>query len=147
MLSDCEVLALTLFGEGRGEAVEGRIGVALAIRNRVLADLGHDNLPDWWGEGYLGVCLAPEQFSCWNAGDVNRKVLLDLSNRLDAARQDDPILEECFWIAQGVIAGRLTARVKDATHYHAEWIQPPKWTIGATMVARIGQHLFYRGVK
>lgn len=146
-MTDVEVLALTLWGEGRGEAVEGRIAIALVIRNRVLADLGHDNKPDWWGEGYSGVCLAPSQFSCWNQLDINRPKLDALARSLDIARRLDPILEECFWIAQGVIAGRVSPRVFDATHYHATWLVPPKWTIGARCVAKCGQHLFYSGVK
>ena len=66
---DVDVLARTIWGEARGEGFAGQVAVGWAIRNRVEADLGNDGKPDWWGEGYVGVCKAPWQFSCWNKND------------------------------------------------------------------------------
>ena len=60
---DQDILARTLWGEARGEGVAGQIAVAWSIRNRVEMDLHNDGKPDWWGEGYAGVCKKPYQFS------------------------------------------------------------------------------------
>jgi len=68
---DRDILARTLWGEMRGEGVAGQIAVAWSIRNRVEMDLHNDGKPDWWGEGYAGVCRKPYQFSCWNKSDLN----------------------------------------------------------------------------
>ena len=56
-LSDLEVTLVTLFGEARGEPVEGLIAVGSVIRNRVKAAR--------FGSTYRAVCLARWQFSCW----------------------------------------------------------------------------------
>ena len=57
-MTDLEALTLTLYGEARGEPIEGLIGVAMVIRNRVRDKYrGAVN--------YEEVCLAPAQFSCW----------------------------------------------------------------------------------
>lgn len=143
-MTDADVLALTLYGEARGEPIEGRIAVACCIRNRVTADLGHDGKPDWWGEGYTGVCLAPKQFSCWNANDPNLAVLQQKAGEFGR----DPLLDECRWIANGVIDGVVRDRVGPATHYYEQHMRtPPKWAAGATLVARVSNHLFFMDVK
>lgn len=149
-LTDHDVVALTLWAEGRGEPIEGRIAIACVMRNRVNADLGSDQKPDWWGEGYTGVCRAPWQFSCWNPGeDANHQRLMNVALMvLHGTPPKDPILTECYWIAEGVISGAIRDRVSTATHYHAASMQPyPTWSQGATLVGRVGNHLFYRGVK
>jgi N-acetylmuramoyl-L-alanine amidase len=139
-LGPVSIVALTLWGEARGEPIEGRIGVACVIRNRVRAHT-------WFGDGYDGVCLAPQQFSCWNAADPNCRKLFVLA----AGRErwlDDPLLAETLWIAEGVVTGRIGDRVGDATHYHAaSMLVPPAWTEGARRVGRVGGHLFFAGVK
>ena len=50
-MSDLDTLARTLWAEARGEGVAGMEAVAAVIMNRVNADLGNDDKPDWWGEG------------------------------------------------------------------------------------------------
>jgi N-acetylmuramoyl-L-alanine amidase len=141
------VVALTLYGEARGEPVESRIGVACVIRNRVRADVGQDGKPDWWGEGYDGVCLAPAQFSCWNASDPNCRPLLVLASQPDRWLED-PVLSECRWIAEGIVGGRVTDRVGNATHYYAVSLRvPPAWAKGARLVSRCGDHLFFENVR
>lgn len=57
---DRDILARTLWGEARGESLAGQIAVAWTIRNRV----NDGNAKSWWGEGYVGVCQKPYQFSC-----------------------------------------------------------------------------------
>lgn len=138
-LSDSDATWLTLYGEGRGEAIETRVGIGCAIRNRVQH-------PGWWGKTYADVCLAPLQFSCWNESDPNRPLLDSLANRLVPY---DAIARECQWLADGMIGGLVLDRVHGATHYHDLSVghRPPAWTIGARLVCRLGRLLFYAGVQ
>lgn len=147
-LSDSNLVALTIYGEGRGERVEGRIAIGCVIRNRVMADLKSDNLPDWWGEGYEAVCLKEGQFSCWNPKDPNRPLLRLLSQKLmEGLPLNDTAFEECQWIAEGVVSRRARDRTTGATHYYANNITPPKWTTGAEFVTQVGRHLFFKNVR
>lgn len=149
-LTATDVLALTLWAEARSDDVEGRIAVACCVRERVHTDIGRDGKPDWWGEGYIGVCRAPKQFSCWNAGtDANHLALMALVERVMRGEVlADPIVRECYWIADGIIRDVVRPRVGLATHYHAQSMATyPGWTKGATLVAEVGSHLFYKDVK
>lgn len=146
-LTDAQILALTLWGEGRGEPVEGRIAVGCVIRNRVQLSK--------WGDSYPRVCLAPWQFSCWRrqGGAVNYERVMEQARRFaNGEESGDTILRECGWIAHGIIAGWLRDRVDGATHYYAPAAMTPKgklpaWAIGQQPCAFVGGHVFYRGVK
>jgi cbb3-type cytochrome oxidase subunit 3 len=61
-LSDREIFARTLYGEGRSLTVTEIEKIAWVIRNRV-EDNGRENFPD----SYKDVCLQKYQFSCWNS--------------------------------------------------------------------------------
>lgn len=130
-------LALTLYGEGRGEPIEGIIGIAAVIRNRVQTK--------YRGATYPGVVLAPEQFSCWNADDPNRGIMLALVDDFYIESNARVSLRECRWIAQGCISGAMISNVRAARHYHAEYVAPV-WAAGARPVAHLGRHLFYEGI-
>ena len=136
--ADRNVVGLTLWGEARGEQIEGRIAVACVIHNRLIDGR--------WGSSYQAVCQARKQFSCWNADDPNRAKIDALAEQLERQSFIEPVIGECLWIAEGLIAGRFLPRVKHATHYHTRTIVP-YWAHGAEVVATIGSHLFYEGVK
>lgn len=141
-LTDRDVLALTLWGEARGEPVEGRIAVACVIRSRLQTGR--------WGRTYTEVCRAPKQFSCWSAagGAQNHQALMVRVGIIQAgAVPADPILRECYWIADGTISGALQDRVGGATHYYARWLpEPPAWANDGKVVAEVGDHRFLDGV-
>ena len=135
---DVDIVARTLYGEARGEGYKGMVAVAWTIRNRVDADLHGDGKPDWWGEGYAGVCLKPWQYSCWNANDPNRKLLeglTDLNMHFRFAKE----------AARDVLEGRVADPTGGASHYHTHAVSP-KWAAGLTPCAVIGGHQFYRNV-
>jgi N-acetylmuramoyl-L-alanine amidase len=134
--SDLDTLARTIWGEARGEGIAGMEAVASCVMNRVDLDLGHDNKPDWWGEGVAGVCRRPWQFSCWNANDPNRR-------KLDAVDETDPIFRKALEIAERAMGRRLIDRTGGATHYHTK-SSKPRWSEGRTPTAVIGWHMFYR---
>ncbi|HEY8343328.1 MAG TPA: cell wall hydrolase [Calditerricola sp.] len=136
--ADRHVATLTLIGEARGEPDEGKIAVAWVIRNRAEMDLGNDGKPDWWGDTIYDVCLKPWQFSCWNEGDPNRKVL-------DTTSTSDPIYRACRAIVDAVLAGEYPDPTHGATHYCTLTLTPA-WAKGRVPVAIIGRHKFFRDV-
>jgi hypothetical protein len=134
-----DTLARTMHGEARGEGEPGLAAVAHVVLNRVAAR-------SWWGRDVVSVCRKPFQFSCWNDDDPNRDLLL----RLTATSPG-------FALAQDTAARVLAADAEGsraahdptagATHYYA-WrvMAPPRWALGRTPCARIGGHVFFKGV-
>lgn len=152
-MSDFHALFLTLWGETRGEPIEGQIAVACVIRNRVLADIGKDGKPDWWGEGYRGVCLAPRQFSCWapEDGAENYATVMRLAHAVCGDYADrttvdlnDPVMRQLKAIAENVMNGTLLDRSGGATQYltkHLFSTAPPPWALNRP-VRTIGSQVF-----
>lgn len=140
VIGDRTAIALTLWGEARGERVEGRIAVACILRNRLRLGRSH------WGRTYVDVCLSPYQFSCWNEDDPNHKLLIDLADQVEGGLIPDR-LTECLWIADGLIADTISERVGACTHYHADSMTPPNWAKDKTALHTIGHHLFYSGIR
>jgi N-acetylmuramoyl-L-alanine amidase len=134
---DRAILALTLWGEARGEGLAGMVAVAWTIRNRV--NDGKDK--SWWGEGYAGVCQRPYQFSCWNVNDPNYPYL--------AGAKQIPTAEfaKCQLAVQQVTEGIVPDPTGGATHYYStSMTKPPKWVSGATQTLRLGHHIFFKDV-
>jgi Cell Wall Hydrolase/Putative peptidoglycan binding domain len=128
-------LARTLYGEARGEPREGIQAVANVILNRVKSDRYPNTVAK--------ACLQRLQFSCWNKDDPNFRVI---ANLLPGA---NPKFDAILKIAESAVLGGLPSLIGDALHYHAKSIRP-SWVTkspGATLVATIGSHLFWRGIR
>lgn len=139
---DVDVLARTLYGEARGEGVAGMEAVACVIRNRVNIDIGDDFRPDWWGEGYAGVCQRPWQFSCWNQNDPNREKLLALDDNSAGFRT-------CIDIAYRCVRGMFPDVTRGSDHYCTRAFRTSQrgtshWAAVATIRAHIGNHVFFK---
>jgi spore germination cell wall hydrolase CwlJ-like protein len=136
-LSETLIVALTLWGEARGEGLTGMAAVGCVIRNRAT----HPRVR-WWGVGFHGVCLKPKQFSCWNDDDPNRRVLIAM-----ASGHIPPVIQTPFSIAKAVASEIIDMKFPDITggadHYHSLDVRP-KWAEGKAPIKRIGQHVFYR---
>ena len=140
-LPDEAVLALTLYGEARGDPLEGLVAVGCVIRNR-MQDAAHR-----WGKSFREVCLAPAQFSCWAdlGGKANHQTVVDAAMALLAKQPVSAVMEQCSWVALGLSRGALLDTVKGANHYHtASMVPRPKWAQTQTPVQQRGAHLFYR---
>lgn len=149
-LSDIQIVACTLYGEARSEPTEGIIAVACVIRNRVTTDIGSDHKPDWWGEGYKGVCLKKWQFSCWlpEGGEGNHKKLAKLVADLKAGTVSDSRYKECAWIATGVVNDWCRDITGGADHYHVAGMMPrPDWAQHVHPIKQVARHVFYKLVK
>lgn len=147
-LSEAQTVGLTLYGEGRSEPIEGRIAIANVIRNRVRAQRLR------WGLTMKAVCLKAWQFSCWlpQGGQDNYETVIAAAQLLLRGERGGPLLTECLWIADGLIASAFLDSVKGSTHYYnPAAMKPagrvPDWAVGLTPVATKGSHLFFEGVK
>lgn len=130
-MKNTEIAARVAYGEARGEGDKGMQAVLNVMANR-QAD---GRYPSTLG----GVATQTKQFSAYNDNDPNRDVL-------DAVTKNDPIFQTALALAELAATGHLPDITGGATHYHADWINPPYWTAGATETTRIGSHIFYKGV-
>lgn len=136
---DVLTLARTLWGEARGEPLDGQIAVAWVIRNRATRARFAGRLVGSAGAP-AHVCLAPWQFSCWNDNDPNRAKLLVL--REDQCRGQ-------VGVASNVLDGLVADPTNGADHYHTidppGWatLWPPDWVPSMRETARFGGHVFY----
>lgn len=134
---DAEILTLarTLYGEARGEPREGIQAVANVILNRVMSDRYPNTVAK--------VCLQRLQFSCWNNNDPNKRIISKLMPG------DNAVFDAILVIATQALLGGLPSLVVGALHYHAKQVKPSwvKNSPAATLVARIGSHLFWSGIR
>lgn len=142
-LLEIDTVARTLEGEAGGEPWKGLLGVGHVVRNRVMADLLGDGKPDWWGEGWVGVCRKPFQFSCWNPDDP-------VHPRIVAATLNQRSFRRSYAAALLVYDNVLPDPTGGASHYHTvarpPWAKswPPKWAATMPQTTVIERHAFYR---
>jgi N-acetylmuramoyl-L-alanine amidase len=147
-LSAVEILAVLVYGESRGEAIEGQIAVANVVRNRVRSGQH---------KTYQDIALAPYQFSCFNVrgGGQNFTETLGAAQAMVSARgasknpPNPPLLNQAVWIATGIITGSLLDNVHGANLYYAPDAMVPKgsvpsWVRSSVKVAEVGRQLFYK---
>lgn len=129
-----DILARTIWGEARGETLQGKEAVANVIINRLKISRARGKF--WWGNTLEEVCQKPFQFSCWNEDDPNYTKIL-------AVTEDDPQFAICLRIARRALNGVLTDHTNGADHYHADHVTP-KWAHSRVPAAVIGNHIFYQ---
>lgn len=134
---EIDTLARTIFGEARGESVEGMEAVANVIQNRVK--IAQKKGRYWWGNNIIGVCQKPYQFSCWNKDDPSYKRLLEVTDK-------NIHFATALRIARRAVINALRDRTYGATHYHADYVSP-FWAKGEKPVKTIGRHIFYKLVE
>lgn len=131
---EVDVLARTIFGEARGEPVEGMEAVASVILNRVR--IAQKKGRYWWGNNIIGVCQKPYQFSCWNKNDPSY-------HRLTHVTDKNIHFATSLRIARRAVINALKDCTGGATHYHADYVSP-YWARGEAPSKVIGRHIFYK---
>ena len=126
---DLEIMARTIYGEARGEGLDGKIAVGYVIRNRA-------NDPKWWGGNIVEVCKKPYQFSCWLRNDPNYE-------KLTTVTLDDEAFYACVKAALHVAGDACPDITQGATHYHAHYVEP-SWASTMEHLVDIGNHKFYK---
>ena len=134
---EIDTLARTIFGEARGEPVEGMEAVASVTLNR--ARISQKKGRYWWGNGIIGVCQKPYQFSCWNKSDPSYHRLINVT-------VDNIHFATSLRIARRAVINALRDTTNGATHYHADYVSP-YWARGERPVKTIGRHIFYKLVE
>lgn len=132
--AEVDTVAKTLWGEARGEGLDGMRAVACVIGNRTARRWRNKS-------GFAAVCLDRWQFSCWNANDPNRARLATLDRRPDAA------FTQALQVAHALVGGQLADFTFGATHYYASsLVRRPAWALGKTPCLRQGRHLFFNDI-
>jgi spore germination cell wall hydrolase CwlJ-like protein len=127
---DVDVTARTLYGEARGQPLDGIIAVASVVANRARRGV--------YGATPAEICLRPWQFSCWNARDPNRPII-------ERVQPGTFVFDVCRLVASLVLRGLLPDPTGGATHYHTKGVAPD-WSRGKTPSAVIGDHLFFNDI-
>jgi spore germination cell wall hydrolase CwlJ-like protein len=135
MSQDEKFLALTIWGEARNGGKDGMRAVAHVILNRM-------NSKRDFGDSVREVVRNRKAFSCWNRGDPNRDLMMNIG-KLDKHGEDYKMWKAAQKIAKKVMRGHD----KDPTHgslfYHTAGVDP-SWNDGQNPVAKIAGHLFYK---
>lgn len=135
-----EILTLTLYGEARGEAIEGQIAVANVIMNRFISNRSKYKT-------IIDVCLEPKQFSCWNVGDPNRVKLGLLVDQISEGYDVAKIDSQLAWIAAGIISRSIRDNTKGSNHYMTTDLylsdKKPSWANNPKSTKVIGNHTFF----
>ena len=127
-IADRAFLSLVLWREARGESDAGKIGVAMAILNRVAR-------PSWWGHNITEVLFKKWQFSSMTDPHDPQLSGWPLPN--------DPSWVSCLDIACRAADGQITNPIPGADSYFDQSISAPPWTATARFVAQIGKLKFY----
>ena len=117
---DILCLAKNIYFESRGEPITGKIAVALVTLNRV----NHGTLFD---KTVCKVVYAHKQFS-WT--DTNYKI------------KDGYAWQEAQALAYGILKGFILVPSMNALYFHTKQVNP-HWARTKTIVAVIGNHIFY----
>ena len=130
-IPELDLLECLIWGEARGESLDGRSAVAWVVRNRLVDPR--------WPNTWQSVILQPKQFSCFNPGDPNLDKMV-VRYRL---RRVDMVWKSCRLIAFGVMHDWIPDNSRGANHYcHVDIV--PRWAEGVEPIIRIGYHKFYR---
>jgi len=141
-LSEVELLARLIWGEARGESLQGKVAVGCVVWNRVNHATGR------YGRTWRNVMLKPWAFSCfWQDLGKNPQFDQIISDKYFATLQGTfSEIERIRVIADMVRGGLTTDPTGKATHYHvADMQHPPYWADSDQMKATvmIGNHKFY----
>jgi len=121
-------MALAIWREARGESIQGQIGVAFSILNRV-------NRPSWWGKTVMEVLFKKWQYSS----------LTDPHDpQLTTWPKDDTAWKQCLQIADNVLSGVITENpVPGADSYVDVTARLQSWMTEDRFVKQIGLLKFY----
>lgn len=133
---DVECLALNIYHEARGEEPDGMYAVADVVMYRVM----HYDFPDT-------VCSVVKAgiYSPWSP-DIPNKWQCSFTWFCDR-ESDIPKEPEAYAAAEYVARQVLFDEeyvpvVSYALYYHADYVYPA-WAPGKTVVARVGNHIYY----
>ena len=136
-LDDKQLMALTIYGEARGEGREGMIAVGSVILERV-------DHRGWDGDTIkdLSHALAFSVFS----SDPNYIDLKITARNFDARYEKSISLQQCYAVASGLIDGTIARTPEIAANHVCQYCTGavnPAWKAKMKLVATVGHHEFY----
>jgi spore germination cell wall hydrolase CwlJ-like protein len=134
---DAHWMALTMWGEGRGEGEEGMRAIGHVIHNRWRAKRHGSFVTDTVSQAW--------QFSAWNQADPNRAAMLNIDGLRPGSR-DHRLWLDAKGIAAEILAGGSADPTGGALFYHTADVQPA-WSRGVVPAAQVGGHLFFRASR
>lgn len=124
--SDLACMAVTVYHESRGQPTLGQQAVASVVLRRVQVRR--------WGNSICSVVVEPKQFS-YMTGPTSFPAIRDMDSWYKAIA-----------VAIRTMVDGPAPEVAGADHYHATYVHPD-WGPTMNVVARIGDHIFYRDPK
>ena len=134
-------LATTIYGEARGESLQGMVAVAYTVINRAV------------NRTICAVVLAKKQYSIYN----NNAAYVQAATNATIEPPQKNIIDKRSWeqsikAARLVINNEVTDPTKGSTNYIAPMVMRqkhyhiPKWSKEFKLVAIIDNHRFYKKV-
>jgi hypothetical protein len=118
-------IAVAVYHEARGEALEGQLAVAKVIMNRAASG----KYPSSW----CGTVKQPWQFSF-----VNPR-----TGVMPGVDEASASWRKALGITRLAVANAVPSLGNDVLWYHADYVAP-SWGRRLSMVQKIGTHIFYR---
>ena len=128
MAAQTQCLAQAVYYEARSERTEGQLAVAEVIVNRVKDHRYPNTICDVVFQGATRTTGCQFTFTCDGAMGKT-----PTGWRWDKAQS----------IASHVVMGLNEKQTREATHYHATYVNPV-WNSGLIKTRQIGTHIFYR---
>lgn len=121
-------IAELIYHESRSEPIEGQIATGQVVMSRVASHHFPDTPCDVIKQG--GERKYRCQFTYWCDGKPET-----IANK--------PAYGQAFLIATGVYFNVYPDLIDNATHYHADYVQP-EWSKHLHRTTKIGRHIFYK---
>jgi len=135
-------MACTIFGEARGESIEGLVAVGNVIMNRAIASKN----------SVKEICIAPKQFSCWNQDEPNFDLVRNLLSQLENGDEiKDPYIRQCIAVARAICNEDFLDNTHSSKNYvtvqrhqlaKARNAGSDQWILRMKPVVIIGKHVF-----
>jgi len=122
--ADVDCLAKNIYHEAGVESTKGKFAVAQVTLNRLREGR--------YGKSICKVVYAKAQFS-WTLYAKKRNETPKGQLWADSHAVAVAVLEK----------GMRVPSLKNATHYHTDYIKPPVWSRSVAKIQQIGRHIFY----
>ena len=128
---DLFTMAMTIYGEARGESAKGKYAVAHVLNNRAKFNK----------TSIVYEAFKNNQFTTWNIDDVNLKAITMVTQQYPASYVE---LLDYFKISLRVMLGIHKDTTYEATHYYNPKVVDPYWSTSLQETVTIGNHRFMK---
>lgn len=135
LMIEIDILARTMWGEGRVGNTEGIEAIGHLVLNRAKN-------PCWWGQDVISVCQKPYQFECWNRSDsYTYKRLISID---DGIIWFDVAKREAMRLMLQEMQGKRKDFTGGATHHVVRRRdRQPIWAMQEKPTCMVGPLMFY----